>query len=106
MLSSCEPTAVLRFRSLHDALPICPVSGEEQSRVVGRGQADRLLRAGLRGGVERLAPPHPVLVTVGDRKSTRLNSSHVALSYAVYYLKKKKHTHQLWIVSANVPSTR
>src|SRR5690625_877797 len=28
-----------------------------------------------------------------DRKSTRLNSSHVAISYAVFCLKKKKHTH-------------
>src|SRR5690625_6429429 len=32
-----------------------------------------------------------------DRKSTRLNSSHVAISYAVFCLKKKKkkYTHQL-----------
>src|SRR5690625_3154476 len=29
-------------------------------------------------------------VAVGDRKSTRLNSSHVAISYAVFCLKKKK----------------
>src|SRR5690606_35755683 len=28
---------------------------------------------------------------VGDRKSTRLNSSHVKISYAVFCLKKKKH---------------
>src|SRR5690625_6095692 len=28
-------------------------------------------------------------VIVGDRKSTRLNSSHVAISYAVFCLKKK-----------------
>src|SRR5207253_11513344 len=28
-----------------------------------------------------------------DRKSTRLNSSHVAISYAVFCLKKKKHIH-------------
>src|SRR5690625_6389098 len=28
-----------------------------------------------------------------DRKSTRLNSSHVAISYAVFCLKKKKTTH-------------
>src|SRR5207253_10216367 len=28
----------------------------------------------------------------GDRKSTRLNSSHVAISYAVFCLKKKKET--------------
>src|SRR3989442_6453990 len=29
---------------------------------------------------------------VGDRKSTRLNSSHVRISYAVFCLKKKKTT--------------
>src|SRR5438270_9844923 len=28
----------------------------------------------------------------GDRKSTRLNSSHSQISYAVFCLKKKKHT--------------
>src|SRR3712207_8966867 len=28
----------------------------------------------------------------GDRKSTRLNSSHANISYAVFCLKKKKHT--------------
>src|SRR5690625_6700076 len=28
--------------------------------------------------------------TISDRKSTRLNSSHVAISYAVFCLKKKK----------------
>src|SRR5690625_6592774 len=36
----------------------------------------------------------------GDRKSTRLNSSHVAISYAVFCLKKKKkkmksHKHRM-----------
>src|SRR5690349_23767547 len=30
------------------------------------------------------------LVLLGDRKSTRLNSSHVEISYAVFCLKKKK----------------
>src|SRR5437870_7922214 len=30
--------------------------------------------------------------TAEDRKSTRLNSSHVAISYAVFCLKKKKNT--------------
>src|SRR5690625_6664157 len=33
-------------------------------------------------------------VRPGDRKSTRLNSSHVAISYAVFCLKKKKSTRQ------------
>src|SRR5437870_12892392 len=32
---------------------------------------------------------------IGDRKSTRLNSSHVAISYAVFCLKKKKKKKQL-----------
>src|SRR5688500_19560926 len=33
---------------------------------------------------------HPQIVTI-DRKSTRLNSSHLVISYAVFCLKKKKH---------------
>src|SRR6266511_5830223 len=37
-----------------------------------------------------------VLDPKGDRKSTRLNSSHVKISYAVFCLKKKKHQ-QLFI---------
>src|SRR5690349_22855663 len=36
------------------------------------------------------APPSTVGRAVGDRKSTRLNSSHVEISYAVFCLKKKK----------------
>src|SRR5437870_9155626 len=34
--------------------------------------------------------PHPPEWAPQDRKSTRLNSSHVAISYAVFCLKKKK----------------
>src|SRR2546426_6884716 len=34
------------------------------------------------------------LVVVGDRKSTRLNSSHLVISYAVFCLKKKKNNKQ------------
>src|SRR5256885_1147862 len=37
-----------------------------------------------------------------DRKSTRLNSSHLVISYAVFCLKKKKKKHPLPLV----PSTR
>src|SRR5256885_7645043 len=43
-----------------------------------------LSRAAGGGDVERLAE---------DRKSTRLNSSHLVISYAVFCLKKKKNTH-------------
>src|SRR5438874_9094963 len=41
---------------------------------------------------------HPRLATgqalTGDRKSTRLNSSHVEISYAVFCLKKKNNTNE------------
>src|SRR5258705_3149510 len=33
----------------------------------------------------------PALAILADRKSTRLNSSHLGISYAVFCLKKKKH---------------
>src|SRR5256885_10270270 len=33
---------------------------------------------------------HPLLTRMQDRKSTRLNSSHLVISYAVFCLKKKK----------------
>src|SRR5256885_12948333 len=41
----------------------------------------------------RGAPPGTRLVAPLDRKSTRLNSSHLVISYAVFCLKKKKHMH-------------
>src|SRR5215208_4233475 len=56
--------------SLHDALPIFrPRAGWSE-----------------RGAVER-SREHP---KPEDRKSTRLNSSHVAISYAVFCLKKQR----------------
>src|SRR3989442_5530900 len=36
-------------------------------------------------------PPSAVVPALRDRKSTRLNSSHVRISYAVFCLKKKNH---------------
>src|SRR5690554_5299001 len=41
-----------------------------------------------------------------DRKSTRLNSSHVRISYAVFCLKKKKHPWNQWTVRSDSPATR
>src|SRR5690625_1812068 len=42
----------------------------------------------------RFVPEHirPLARASTDRKSTRLNSSHVAISYAVFCLQKKEHT--------------
>src|SRR5438034_8852277 len=42
---------------------------------------------------EFLSPEVPeILGELGDRKSTRLNSSHTVISYAVFCLKKKKNS--------------
>src|SRR5207253_10247802 len=49
---------------------------------VARGRARRALRRG--GGADRRL--RALLLVHGDRKSTRLNSSHVAISYAVFCL--------------------
>src|SRR5260221_7570862 len=59
--------------SLHDALPICVLVVVEDGR----------LQEG-RPGREQAAQD------LADRKSTRLNSSHTVISYAVFCLKKKK----------------
>src|SRR3712207_8937409 len=51
--------------------------------------ADRYARARVTyiGGEDE---PRPLVEDDGDRKSTRLNSSHANISYAVFCLKKKK----------------
>src|SRR3712207_8430291 len=64
--------------------------------VVDVALADQLLAIGLGdGGLEHLALAHALAVARvhQDRKSTRLNSSHANISYAVFCLKKKtNHT--------------
>src|SRR5258708_25627173 len=70
--------------SLHDALPIFEVPRP--------GNGDLFSRDGFRPRVR-----------AGDRKSTRLNSSHQIISYAVFCLKKKK-TYDEFILWLNVES--
>src|SRR3989442_10125399 len=55
------------------------------------GRAVLVVRASERSRERVPAPRVPHDETLGDRKSTRLNSSHVRISYAVFCLKKKKH---------------
>src|SRR5437764_11287265 len=56
----------------------------------GREQRDVLLRAAQGGCARRVAHLRAWSRTSRDRKSTRLNSSHRCISYAVFCLKKKK----------------
>src|SRR3712207_7220152 len=80
--------------SLHDALPIWRAAGRARSAVQDHGGVGGLGDAGavdLRLGGE--LPDVAALPLLGeDRKSTRLNSSHANISYAVFCLKKKNHS--------------
>src|SRR5207249_12111606 len=80
--------------SLHDALPILrdavPVPrGCFGAGTVGPEQSDQALLRCTRRADLRAKCLHFVQIAK-DRKSTRLNSSHVSISYAVFCLKKKK----------------
>src|SRR5688572_32054765 len=72
------PTEIYTL-SLHDALPILAVA---------HGPAE----AGYLVGSEAMVNIRATLAEALDRKSTRLNSSHSQISYAVFCLKKKKTT--------------
>src|SRR3712207_8279093 len=84
--------------SLHDALPIC-----------GRQRADQLAQWHVLALLLHLPAEHPPLRSARDillprqtgaqdRKSTRLNSSHANISYAVFCLKKKNKTYHVLIM--------
>src|SRR5436305_11745609 len=99
------PTTEIYTLSLHDALPIF----EECREPAGAGSdthrpdphARNLLRPS--GRVDE----HEAAVDDKDRKSTRLNSSHVRISYAVFCLKKKKKNSTHGTISqANSSATR
>src|SRR5207247_8328556 len=93
------PDAELPTLSLHDALPISAqaTAGPRQTRQDHRAPRegdrthDERHRAagpgGVRKGDRRREPVHDARHR--DRKSTRLNSSHEWISYAVFCLKKK-----------------
>src|SRR2546426_7363114 len=70
------------------ALPICIgiVPAHE-------GESDAVTRDDSKNLVVCPLPYDRSFMQVLDRKSTRLNSSHLVISYAVFCLKKKKNTH-------------
>src|SRR5207302_9556073 len=93
--SNAPSTTLIYTLSLHDALPI------SISQLLPWGYADhqsaRPARPAHRGRKRKGARPARqsaeawcLHACLQDRKSTRLNSSHVKISYAVFCLKKKK----------------
>src|SRR5207249_10599123 len=101
--TASAPTA-LRTLSLHDALPICDHGGAGMGELLPLGVRHQVLgvdvavtqRIDCKHEQRGVFLPHAAEpLRVGnprhpDRKSTRLNSSHVSISYAVFCLKKKK----------------
>src|SRR5256885_8765664 len=73
--------------SLHDALPI------SHARKPQRHPEDQDSDKDCRPGTGDRAP-----MRLQDRKSTRLNSSHLVISYAVFCLKKKKNQKTITVV--------
>src|SRR5215470_4633772 len=72
--------------------------GVELAALQHARQAERddcLCRAVRRRQRGRVFARHGLSAHAGDRKSTRLNSSHGSISYAVFCLKKKKKTFNL-----------
>src|SRR6266850_4151899 len=84
-------------RAVHELLMVVERGRhpKELAGGVGRSASRRrerrdleIVRHGLQRGNVRLGGPSAIRIR--DRKSTRLNSSHLVISYAVFCLKKKK----------------
>src|SRR5205814_10228687 len=100
-----RPCIVSFTLSLHDALPISYVSITRPSLRVPQLLSKRVFDVIAASALLLLLAPVFALIALAvrlsspgpaffrDRKSTRLNSSHLGISYAVFCLKKKKQTH-------------
>src|SRR5437588_3424304 len=91
LFSHDTPTVEIYTLSLHDALPICfrcrwrrAIAAVDQARIWSFREAALGLSMAMKGDAKSLS------FVEEDRKSTRLNSSHTVISYAVFCLKKKK----------------
>src|SRR3712207_7229149 len=74
--------------SLHDALPISGPSANAHELIVSFANNVTV------GSVSVTSADGLATATQSDRKSTRLNSSHANISYAVFCLKKKKNNNR------------
>src|SRR2546427_4833498 len=80
----------------------CDWSSDVCSSDLGDGRKDTMKPIPVtHGGTDALGVPAHDFSTNRDRKSTRLNSSHSQISYAVFCLKKKKKKKRTLIDSRN-----
>src|SRR5699024_12277207 len=103
-LPTDPPTPATSTLSLHDALPISRMRSPPAHPAAwpAAGPPRRLPASSLSSLHCKLpCPVSPAQIRLrspgsrGDRKSTRLNSSHVSISYAVFCLKQKNTTYSL-----------
>src|SRR5207249_11777258 len=90
-----HPNEIVREQYVGQLAVRCDLPAETLARALARGP-----RRGSGGGAHVEQAREPRRSAVGDRKSTRLNSSHVSISYAVFCLKKKTVPPQRTPVSA------
>src|SRR5689334_24120994 len=82
-------TTLFRSPSAVGPVPQHEVSRERREETQGRGRDAKEGAAEAKGETEARGRGRRL---AEDRKSTRLNSSHSSISYAVFCLKKKKNT--------------
>src|SRR5690606_41277083 len=88
-LFDAPPTAEIYTLSLHDALPISDITGRKSSFPAAKMVLLTAVANTLEGKIVVEGSSRVSAFGNSDRKSTRLNSSHVKISYAVFCLKKK-----------------
>src|SRR3712207_7974307 len=81
------------FRSVHTLIAAGGHDVEWLTEEQLQQAAARVPLSTYRKWFDELAPELRASMLEQDRKSTRLNSSHANISYAVFCLKKKKHHH-------------
>src|SRR5687768_18007771 len=92
--------------SLHDALPICAAEARAGTRTLPGAVDVAILFCDLKdftAYADTQGDEAAVAAIEQDRKSTRLNSSHGYISYAVFCLKKKNNSTSLLTTANKLP---
>src|SRR5256885_5654384 len=107
MARDAQRAAVRRWHLLHvDVVAYAPFPGVGQQELAVR-EAGRARALGFVDARQVAAAHQQVHAGGADRKSTRLNSSHLVISYAVFCLKKKKRVkHDMILMHASLESIR
>src|SRR5262245_63123912 len=90
VFSTNTATTAIYTLSLHDALPISAQAFADSVIRLLRDPAARVAQAAAARAHVDEHFSNKYVARVLDRKSTRLNSSHLGISYAVFCLKKKQ----------------